>query len=262
MKEEFDILIIDDEQVVIDSLKKICDINNYSADFALEAQTALKKISEIKFKLIICDIMMPGMDGFQFLNELRNKSIDTPVIITSGYSTIENAVHSLYSGALDFIPKPFTFDEITSIIKRCLKYRELTNLSLTKNNAIIYVPCPAKYYRLGYSCWVNELLDGSVNIGATDIFIKTLENIQSVEFLEIDSTINQAEPIIKIISEDGTINQLYSAISGRIIENNQKLLRDINLLEKDPYFAGWLYRVIPSQFESEISMLTPCSSDR
>jgi DNA-binding response OmpR family regulator len=262
MKEEFDILIIDDEQVVIDSIKRICDINNYKVDFALDAETALLKINRNKFRIIISDIMMPGMDGFQFLNELRNKNIDTPVVITSGYSTIENAVRSLYSGALDFIPKPFTFDEILSVIKRCIKYSELTNPSAKNISSIVHVPCPAKYYRLGYSCWVNELNDGSVNIGATDIFIKTLENIRTVEFMENDTMINQAEPIVKLIAEDGTINQLYSAVSGRIIESNQKILSDITLLEKDPYFTGWLYRIIPDQLELEMSMLTPCSSDR
>jgi YesN/AraC family two-component response regulator len=262
MKEEFDILIIDDEQVVIDSIKRICDINNYKIDFALDAESALLKINQKNFRIIISDIMMPGMDGFQFLNVLRNKNIDTPVVITSGYSTIENAVRSLYSGALDFIPKPFTFDEIVSIIKRCIKYSELTHPSVKNVNSIVHVPCPAKYFRLGYSCWVNELNDGSVNIGATDIFIKTIENIQNIEFLENGTMINQAEPIVKLISEDGTINQLYSAVSGRIIESNQKILSDITLLEKDPYFAGWLYRIIPGQLELEMSTLTPCSSDR
>jgi DNA-binding response OmpR family regulator len=262
MKEEFDILIIDDEQVVIDSVKRVCDINNYKIDYALDAETALLKIDMNKFRIIISDIMMPEMDGFQFLSELRNRNIDTPVIITSGYSTIENAVRSLYSGALDFIPKPFTFDEIVSVIKRCIKYRELTDPQINSSSSIVYVPCPVKYYRLGYSCWVNEFNEGSVSIGATDIFIKTLENITMLEFLENDTTINQAEPIVKIFSDDGTVNQLYSAISGRIIESNQKLLNDINLLEKDPYFAGWLYRIIPSQLELEMSMLTPCSSDR
>lgn len=262
MKEELDILIIDDEQVVIDSIMRICEINNYKVDFALDAESALLKINQKNFRIIISDIMMPGMDGFQFLNELRNKNIDTPVVITSGYSTIENAVRSLYSGALDFIPKPFTFDEIVSIIKRCIKYSELTHPSAKNVNSIVHVSCPAKYFRLGYSCWVNELNDGSVNIGATDIFIKTIENIKNVEFLEIDTMINQAEPIVKLISEDGTINQLYSAVSGRIIESNQKILSDITLLEKDPYFAGWLYRIIPGQLELEMSTLTPCSSDR
>lgn len=262
MKEEIDILIVDDEQVVIDSVKRICEINNYKVDYAIDANTALEKISRQTFRIIICDIMMPGMDGFQFLNETRNRHIETPVIITSGYSTIENAVQSLYSGALDFIPKPFTFDEITSVIKRCLKYRDLTDPLLKKNSTILHVPCPAKYFRLGYSCWVNPFHDGSVYIGATDIFIKTLENIKTLEFLENDTTINQAETIIKIISDDSTIHQLYSAISGRIIESNQKLLNDITLLEKDPYFAGWLYRMIPVQLENEMNMLTPCSSDR
>jgi CheY-like chemotaxis protein/glycine cleavage system H lipoate-binding protein len=262
MNKEFDILIVDDEQVVIDSIKRICETNNYKVDFALDAEKALNKLSTQRFRLIICDIMMPGMDGFQFLDEIHNRNNDTPVIITSGYSTIENAVKSLYRGALDFIPKPFTFDEIISVIKRCLKYRDITDPSSNKSNVIMHVPCPAKYFRLGYSCWVNKFHDGSVYVGATDIFIKTLENIKSLEYLENDTTINQAEPLIKIISEDGTVNQLYSAISGRIIESNNKLITDITLLEKDPYFAGWIYRIIPSQLEYEMSMLTPCSSDR
>lgn len=262
MKEEFDILIIDDEPVVIDSIIKICDVNKYTYDYSSEAETALKKIFQKKFKLIICDIMMPIIDGFQFLNEIRNKNIDIPVIITSGYSTIDNAVRSLYMGAIDFIPKPFTFDEITSTIKRCIRYRALTDPSKAKNNCILYVSCPAKYYRLGYSCWVNRQLDGSVHIGATDIFIKTIENIKSVEFIEIDTTVNQAEPVVKLIADDGTIHQLYSAISGRIIESNKKLLSNINLLEKDPYFDGWIYKILPSNLELEMNMLTPCSSDR
>ncbi|HOI30497.1 MAG TPA: response regulator [Melioribacteraceae bacterium] len=262
MNKVSEILIVDDEQVVIDSIRKICEINNYKTDSALDAEAALNKIEKEEYRIIICDIMMPGIDGFQFLSELRSRNIDTPVVITSGYSTIENAVKSLYGGALDFIPKPFTFDEITGVIKRCLKYRDLTDPARTRNQAIVHVPCPAKYFRLGYSCWVNEFHDGSVYVGATDIFLKTIENIQSIEFLEIDTMLNQAEPLIKLTSEDGTINQLYSAISGRIIECNQKLLNDITLLEKDPYFEGWFYRMIPSQYDYEKSLLTPCSSDR
>ncbi len=51
--------------------------------------------------------MMPDIDGFKFLDELRKIEISSPVIMTTGYSTVENAVKSLYNGAIDFIPKPF-----------------------------------------------------------------------------------------------------------------------------------------------------------
>ena len=82
---------------------------------------AAKAINNADNDLIICDIMLPDIDGFEFLEKLHSMEIKTPVIITTGFSTVENAVKSLYSGAIDFLPKPFTFDELISNIKRGLK---------------------------------------------------------------------------------------------------------------------------------------------
>jgi CheY-like chemotaxis protein/glycine cleavage system H lipoate-binding protein len=257
-----DLFIIDDEQVVIDSIIKIGELNNYTFDFASDAISGLNKLKLCSFKLIICDIMLYEMDGFQFVSELQKLNIDTPVVMTTGYSTLENAVKSLSLGAIDFIPKPFTFDEVASVIKRCMKYYNIQDEEKKSGEKLIYVPCPSKYYRLGYSCWINKDYDGSVLFGATDLYIKSLENIKSIELLDINETINQGLPICKLITEDGSAHNLYSALSGRIIESNESLLSNINLLEKDPYFKGWLYRILPSELEHEMNMLIPCSSDR
>ena len=176
MKTERDILIVDDEQVIIDAVTKICSLENFTVDSAMDVKEALEKLVKNNYKLIICDIMMPGTDGFGFLNELSQRKISSPVIMTTGYSTVENAVKSLYTGAIDFIPKPFTTDELINSIIRGMKYLEIQkSLKNYKrdNSEIIYVPCPAKYYRLGYSSWVAEENLGSVLIGATDLFIKT-----------------------------------------------------------------------------------------
>ncbi|MBI5731312.1 MAG: response regulator, partial [Ignavibacteriales bacterium] len=173
MKEQTNILIIDDEEVVISSISKIATSEGYLVDSVLDAYSALQKISSSKYDLIICDIMLPGMDGFQFLAELESKRIETPVVMTTGYSTIENAVKSLYAGAIEFIPKPFTVDEMISVISRGIKYGSIIKLRKSNDDSVILVPCPAKYYRLGYSGWMNKDNDGSVLIGATDSFIKT-----------------------------------------------------------------------------------------
>ena len=262
MKEEKDILIIDDEMVVVDSVFKIGEIEKCTVEYALDAVTAFDKLDKTNYKLIVCDIMMPGKDGFAVLNELQKSNIDTPVVMTTGFSTIENAVKSLYGGAIDFIPKPFTFDEMTSTIKRGLKYNQLLNSKKTKSNPLAYIPCPPKYFRLGYSCWVNQDYDGSVFIGATDSFIKTVEPIKDIELLDIDENVNQASPIAKFFGEDDLTYQLYSAISGRIIARNEKLFGNLSLMEKDPYFDGWMYRMIPNELDYEKKLLTPCSSDR
>jgi len=263
VKNKFDIMIIDDEQVVIDSVVKIGIMNNYKVDSTDNATEALKKIKKNDYKLIICDIMLPEMSGFQFLDELQKLGITTPVIMTTGYSTIENAVQSLYKGAIDFIPKPFTFDEMTGTIKRGIKYGELIN---KKNDAsyteVVYVSCPSRYFRFGYSCWMKEDFNGTVLLGATNLFLKTIDNIKEIELLDLNEKINQAGQIAKFIDSEGFVHQLYSALSGRIIERNEKLLSNISILEKDPYFEGWIYRIIPTEYEYEMKFLIPCSSDR
>lgn len=262
MKEHKDILIIDDEQVVIDSIVKIIEMESYSYDFATDAPSALEKMNSADFDLIICDIMLPGIDGFQFLAELDSRNINTAVIMTTGFSTIENAVKSLYTGAIEFIPKPFTVDELTGVIHRGIKYGSLNRKRKLDADSILLVPCPAKYYRLGYSSWMNIDFDGSVLIGATDFFIKTLNQIKKIDLLAVNEILTQASTAVRFETEDGLIHQLYSVLSGTIIARNNRLLEEPELLEKDPYFEGWIYRIIPTELDYEMTLLIPCSSDR
>jgi len=262
MNSHFNILIIDDEEVVIHSISKILALEGYSYDYVFDASSALEKISSSSFDLIICDIMLPGMDGFEFLAAISLKHIDIPVIMTTGYSTIENAVKSLYEGAIDFMPKPFTIDEMTSVVRRGMKYSSIMKQKKINSNYFLLVPCPAKYFRLGYSCWMNKDHDGSVVVGATDFFIKTLDQIKKIELLNINDFITQASPAVKFHTHPFFIYQLYAVISGTIIEKNSRLVEEPELLEKDPYFNGWIYRIIPSELEYEMKLLIPCSSDR
>jgi CheY-like chemotaxis protein len=265
MQKGWDILVVDDEQVVIDAVVKICCSEGYTVDTSIDAKEALQKFGHNNYKLIVCDIMMPEIDGFEFLDELHNRKISSAVIMTTGFSTVENAVKSLYSGAIDFIPKPFTTDELINSVLRGMKYIGIQNSvkSYQKDNSEIpYVPCPAKYYRLGYSSWVAEENTGSVLIGATDLFIKTIENINEVELLQIDEEVVQGNACAFIKDKDERKHPLLSPVSGRIIEVNDDIVKNKSLIEKDPYFEGWFYRLIPSDSEYELKNLINCSSDR
>lgn len=262
MKNHYNILIIDDEQVIIDSISKIAELENYTVDSALTGMNAFEKLVSNDYDLIISDIMMPEMDGFQILQRIESMRIDIPVIITTGYSTMENAVKSLYMGAIDFIPKPFTIDEMTSLIHRGIRYSFLLRNSKNDVQGNFPIPCPSKYNRLGYSCWMKMENDGSVLIGATDFFIKTIEAVASIQLLEAGEVLTQASYCAKFFSNDDIAHQLYSVLSGNIIERNQKVIEQPELVEKDPYFEGWLYRIIPSEFDYEMKKLIPCSSDR
>lgn len=261
------ILVIDDEQVILDAVKKICGSENYNVEGSPDAKDALEKLEKKKFDLMLCDIMMPEMDGFKFLDEINRRKIETPVIMTTGYSTVENAVNSLYKGAIDFIPKPFTADELLNSVSRGMKYFEIQkrineSSKLNRDTALIYVPCPAKYYRLGYASWVSVENKGTALIGITDLFLKTIDAVSDILFFKIEEEIIQGISCLQITSTDGLIHSVLAPVSGRIIEINEALLQNKTIIEKDPYFQGWLYRIIPNDLNYELKHLIPCSSDR
>ncbi len=267
MSRQFDILIIDDEQVITEAVNKICAMEGYKVDASLDAVNAVSKLAKNSYRLIICDIMLPEVDGFQFLDEVIKRKLATPVIMTTGYSTVENAVKSLYNGAVDFIPKPFTSDELLSSIYRGLKFSEIQKSlaeAKSRNNdgTIVYVPCPAKYFRLGHSSWIFSDNNGSGIIGVTHSFLKIIEPVTEIDLLKVDEEIVQGNPCAQIKMKNEMDHPVLSPVSGKIIECNNQLMEDKSIIEKDPFFKGWLYRIIPSDWEYEIKNLTPCSSDR
>jgi CheY-like chemotaxis protein len=267
MNKQFDILVVDDESVIINAVQKICSAEGLKVDTSGDAGDALSKVEKNSYRLIISDIMMPDIDGFQFLAALSKMKVKTPVIITTGFSTVENAVKSLYNGAIDFIPKPFTADELISSVTRGLNYLDIQNkISESKNKvndaSIIYVPCPAKYFRLGYASWVVQESAGSVLVGVTDQFLRTIDSISEIDLLNVDDEIVQGNTCAQITSRNELVHSVLSPISGRILEKNIQLLSDTSIIEKDPYFNGWFYRIIPSDSEFELKQLIPCSSDR
>lgn len=267
MAQQHDILVIDDEQIVLDALIKIFGAEGFSVDTVVDANEALKKLEKNEYRIIISDIMMPEINGFQFLEEINNRQITSPVIMTTGYSTVENAVRSLYNGAIDFIAKPFTDDEIVNSVYRGLKYAKIQNLiEKTRNtqadSSIIYVPCPSKYLRLGYSSWAFEESIGSILVGVTDLFMKTIDGLESLEIQSNDDEVTQGNPCAQFVDKLGKVHQILSPVTGKIIERNEEVLTNINLIEKDPYFKGWIYRIIPMDSEFELKHLVPCSSDR
>ncbi|MBU0475353.1 MAG: response regulator [Bacteroidetes bacterium] len=264
MNKKYDILIIDDEEVIINAIKMIATFNELTTATAINPKDALALLEEAEFNLIITDIMMPEMDGFQFLEIVKQMKIKTPVIMTTGYSTLENAIRALNCGAIAFVPKPFSFEELTSVFKRGMEYSKITNKLNSRNDCddlLSIIPCPPKYYRLGFDSWMNEEYTGTVKIGVTDLFLNSVGTLDSIDIMNVDENIYQGNTSLKIIDSNEYIHQVLSPISGKIVSVNEKLLENINLLAKDPYFEGWIYTIIPFSIEVEIKNLTSCSSD-
>lgn len=264
MSTTLDILVIDDEDVVLEAVAHICSAEGLQVETARDGNTALRALAAHRFRIVLCDIMMPEMDGFQVLDQVQRRYPETPVIISTGFSTVENAVKSLYAGAIDFIPKPFTADELLSSITRGLRYRELGALrrtSTTVDPRVYTVPCPPRYYRLGYMSWVVIESDGTALIGISHAFAQTIDGISGIDFVTEQEDIIQGIHCARVRTTTGLTHTILSPISGRIVGQNPELAANPAMVEKDPYFSGWLYRIIPSDPEYELPHLIPCGSD-
>jgi DNA-binding NtrC family response regulator len=119
------ILIVDDQINTCKSLQAILKKSGYQSDYTLNAAEALKRVQERQYDIAISDIRMPGMDGMQLLEELKKVQPSLVVIMITGYATIKSAVEAIQKGAYDYLPKPFTPDEVRVIIERAAERSRL-----------------------------------------------------------------------------------------------------------------------------------------
>ncbi len=126
MAAPFTILVIDDEQVMRDACDQILAREGCRVTSAASGAEGLEKIQKERFDVIILDLKMPGLSGMEVLARIEEEIPEIPVIVITGYATIESAVEAMKLGAYDFIPKPFTPNVLRTIVVRALEKRRLT----------------------------------------------------------------------------------------------------------------------------------------
>ena len=251
MSAERDVLVVDDEPMIGGAVSRVCAAEGLSCDVESRAEAGLERLRRSRYRLVLCDIMMAELDGFGFLAEMARLGAATPVVMITGYSTVDNAVRSLAAGAVDFLPKPFTADEVLSVVQRGLRAGRLPGAA----------PCPPPFHRLGRISWLEAGPEGSARIGAADPFLKTLGGVHAVELAAAGGEVVQGAPCATIVAGEGARHHLLCPVSGRIAEVNPRVARDPALLEQDPYGEGWLYRVVPADLGHDLARLTPCRPD-
>jgi len=119
------ILIIDDEESMRDSCSLILTKEGCQTETAENGAIGLEKIKSIKPDLVLVDLKMPGISGMEVLERIREIDPNIISVVITGYATVESAVEAMKKGAYDFLPKPFTPEELRIIIHRGLEHREL-----------------------------------------------------------------------------------------------------------------------------------------
>jgi len=119
------ILVIDDEMIVCESCQRILEEEGYEVETALGGKEAFEKMRGDPFDIVITDLKMPGIDGMEVLKTFRKEYPNTVVIMITGFSTVETAVEAMKLGAFDYIPKPFTPDEVSIVVKKAIEQKSL-----------------------------------------------------------------------------------------------------------------------------------------
>lgn len=116
-----EILLVEDDKRISDFLVKGLSENHFSVTLAESAENAQDLLNDRKWNLILLDIMLPGMDGVEFTKMIRYKKDDTPILILSALSGIDDKIKLLDSGADDYLVKPFHFSELLSRINALVR---------------------------------------------------------------------------------------------------------------------------------------------
>jgi len=114
-------LIIDDEEIVLKSCRKIFEAEGFDVVTTANPQEGLKLVSELSFGVILVDWMMPGFDGMDVVEEIDRRSPDSAVVMISGYPTVGRATEAMKRGAMDYVAKPFRPEEIIEAVKKAVK---------------------------------------------------------------------------------------------------------------------------------------------
>lgn len=115
------ILIIEDEKKLADSLKKALIAENYAVDTATDGQSGYEIAAVEPFDLIILDIGLPQMDGFEVCRKLRAEKITVPILLLTARDTINDKIIGLDLGADDYLVKPFEFEELLARIRALIR---------------------------------------------------------------------------------------------------------------------------------------------
>src|SRR5689334_19416622 len=130
------ILVIDDEAPIRDSLKMTLEYEGYEFIGAATGQEGLALAEREAPDLVLLDVKMPGMDGIEVLERLRNMNDALPVVVVSGHGTISTAVEATKKGAFDFIEKPFPSERILVSLRNALDQRRLRDENRTLKRAV------------------------------------------------------------------------------------------------------------------------------
>jgi len=118
------ILLVEDEKGVANFIKKGLEEEYYTIDHSTDAEGGLLFLDTTSYDLIILDVMLPGMNGFELCKKIRQRGVHSPILMLTARDSVKDKVHGLDSGADDYLTKPFSFEELLARVRALLRRKQ------------------------------------------------------------------------------------------------------------------------------------------
>lgn len=157
------ILIIDDEREICESIQMILEYEDYNVDYSTDSISGLEKLKYGNFDALFLDIQMPGKNGFEVLEWIKEEGVNINVIMISAFSSLENAVKATKLGAFDFIEKPIDREKLLISVRNAVK-----QTTLVKENKFLKDEIQKENLILGESSAIKSILDTIGRVAKTE----------------------------------------------------------------------------------------------
>jgi DNA-binding NtrC family response regulator len=208
------ILIIDDDEAIRDSCSQVLLKDNHAVTGAKDGEEGLSFFNKEFFHVVLLDLKLPGLDGMEVLSRIKEESPETPVIIITGYASIESAVEAIKRSAFDYLAKPFHPKELRIIVNKALESRKIffENISIRKE--------------------LEEISEFDMVVGKSKPMKKVMDIVKRV---------SPSESTVLITGESGTGKEILA----REIHNH-------SLRKNSPFVVVDCGALVETLFESEL----------
>ena len=260
------ILAVDDEEIVLASFRKILVLAGYSIDTVETGPEALGQVQKHDYDFVFTDLKMPDMDGIEVTKAVKHLRPDVDVIVITGYATIESAVETMKYGAMDYVQKPFTEDELVAFVNKALIRRQdriektmkpqvhLITPSIGESTSKHEINVPAGIFLAPCHSWVSLERNGLVRIGLDDFTQKVLGKIDSLALPRRGQRVKKGEALFSIRQGERSIS-FPAPVSGKIVSVHTELNNRIDYLRIKPYELGWICSIEPSNLSEDLKNL-------
>jgi len=257
------IICVDDEEVILGSFRKILVLDGYSVDTVETGQEALGLIQKHHYDFLFTDLKMPLMDGVEVCKSVKHLRPDIDVVIITGYASVETAVETMKYGALDYVQKPFTEDELIAFVKKSLiKRQDKIQKQLKPKVHITHLPASDDFTKGEFSIpggvfinrnhtWVSMNQAGIAKIGIDDFAKKLIGKVTVIELPNLGMNIKSGQPLFTIKQGNRSVT-FNSPVSGKVSQINTLLKENTEALDITPYERNWVCALDAENLDNEI----------